>query len=116
MSVTLNTKVYTFDTNTTPNSGRHVGPANTASAKDYFELKRVAAKPTATFPGMVRASVKFVRTVTVNGEQYDSFFEGSIAYPAGTSDADVDALRDDAGDLIISGNGGDLYKKHKIVQ
>lgn len=116
MTVTVNTKAYTFDTNTTPDSGRHVGPAHTASAKDYFDLKRTAAKPTATFPGMVRASVKFVRTLTVNGEKYDAFFEGNIAYPAGASDADVDALRDDAGDLIISSNGGDLYKKHKIVQ
>jgi len=116
MSVTLNTKAYAFDTNPTPDAGRHVGPAQTASVKDYFDLKRVKAKPTATFPGMVRASVKFVRTVTVAGETYDAYFEGSIAYPAGTSNADVDALRDDAGDFIISSNGADLFKNHKIVQ
>jgi hypothetical protein len=116
MSVTLNTKAYTFDTNPTPDSGRHVGPAQTASVKDYFDLKRTKAKPTATFPGMVRASVKFVRTVTISGESYDAFFEGSIAYPAGTADADVDALRDDAGDFIIASNGGNLFKKHTIVQ
>lgn len=116
MSITLNTKAYAFDTNPTPDSASYVGPANTASAKDILVLKRVKAKPAGTFPGMVRSTTKFVRTVTVGGVPMEAYFEGTLSYPAGTTNADIDALRDDAGDLWVSANGGNLAKSHQIVQ
>lgn len=116
MTVTVNTKAYTFDTNPTPNSAKYVGPSNSMSLKDTLELKRVAGKPTATFPGVARSSAKFVKTVTVSGETYDAIVEVSCSIPVGTAAGDIDSIRDDAGDFIISSNGGDLVKSHKIVQ
>lgn len=117
MTITVNTKAYAFDTNTTPDIGRHVGPAQTHSVKDYLELKRTAPKPTPTFAGVARSSAKFVRTVTLgDGSKADAIFEGSFSIPVGMAEADVDSLRDDAGDFLISSNGDDLVWKHDINQ
>lgn len=117
MTITVNTKAYAFDTNQTPDSGRHVGPAQTHSIKDYLDLRRTAAKPTATFAGVARASAKFVRTVTLgDGSKADAIAEASFSIPVGMAEADVDSLRDDLGDLLISANGDDLVWKHDINQ
>lgn len=118
MTVTVNTKSYNFDTNPTPNTGRHVGPANTMSVKDVLELRRVSPKPTATFDGVARSSVKFARTVTLSsGKTAEAIAEATFSIPVGTSDADSDSIRDDLGDfLIAAGDGGDLVKKHVINQ
>lgn len=117
MTVTVNTKAYAFDTNPTPDIGRHVGPASTYSVKDYLDMKRVAAKPTSTFAGVARSSAKFVRTVTLgDGSKADAICEASFSIPVGMAEADVDSLRDDLGDLLISSNGDDLVFKHDINQ
>lgn len=117
MTVTVNTKAYAFDTNPTPDSGRHTGPAATHSVKDYLDLKRAAAKPTADFAGVARASAKFVRTVTLgDGSKADAIAEASFSIPVGMAEADVDSLRDDLGDFLIAANGDDLVWKHDIVQ
>lgn len=118
MTVTVNTKAYAFDTNVTPDIGRHTGPSNTFGVKDYLDLKRTAPKPTATFEGVARSSAKFVRTLThpTTGEKADAIAEGSFSIPAWATQAMVDAIRDDLGDLLISSNGGDLVYKHDINQ
>lgn len=117
MTVTVNTKAYAFDTNPTPESARLVGPAQTASAKDYLDLKRVAPKPTADFEGVSRATAKFVRTVTTSaGKKVDVLIEIHSSIPVGVVKADVDSIRDDAGDFLISSNGDDLLWKGKISQ
>lgn len=117
MTVTVNTKGYSFDTNPTPDSGRHTGPANTFQVKDYLDLKRVAPKPTSTFAGVGRASAKFVKTVTLgDGSKADIIGEASFSVPVGAADVDVDSVRDDLGDFLISSGGGDLVKKHDINQ
>lgn len=117
MTVTVNTKAYAFDSNPTPDAGRHNGPAATYAVKDFLDMRRVAAKPTADFAGMARASAKFVRTLTLaDGTKADAIAEATFAIPVGAAEADVDSLRDDLGDLLISTNGDDLVWKHDINQ
>lgn len=117
MTVTVNTKAYTFDTNPTPDTGRHLGPAHTFAVKDILDLKRTAPKPTADFDGVARSAAKFARTVTLaSGKKAEAIAEGSFSIPVGMSDADIDALRDDLGDYLIASVGGDLVKKHDINQ
>lgn len=116
MTVTVNTKAYAFDTNTSPDAARMVGPSNDFDTKDILELKRTSAKPTADFPGVARSSAKFSRTVTINSVNYTAIAEASFSIPVGMVGADIDSLRDDLGDFLISTNGDDLVEKHKIVQ
>lgn len=117
MTVTVNTRAYAFDSNPTPDSGRHTGPAHTFQAKDVLDLKRTAPKPTLTFDGVARASVKFARRVTLaNGEFAEAIGEASFSLPVGMADADIDLIRDDLGDYLISSGAGDLLKKHDITQ
>lgn len=118
MTVTVNTKAYTFDTNLSPDACRHTGPAHTFGVKDYLDLKRTAPKPTATFKGVARASAKFVRTLTnaTTGETADAICEYSISAPAWATTTQLDSIRDDLGDFVISSNGSDLTNKHDINQ
>lgn len=117
MTITVNTKAYAFDTNPSPDTGRHIGPSNNFSVKDYLDLKRTAAKPTADFDGVARSSAKFTRTVTLaSGESATAIAEASLSIPVGMAEADVDALRDDLGDFLVSSNGDDLVWKHSINQ
>jgi hypothetical protein len=117
VTITVNTKAYAFDTNPTPDAGRHVGPAQTYQVKDYLDLRRTAPKPTADFDGVARASLKFVRTVTLaDGSKADAIAEASFSIPVGMAEADIDSLRDDLGDLLISQNGDDAVYKQDIAQ
>lgn len=117
MTITVNTKAFTFDTNVTADVGRHTGPSHTFAVKDYLDLKRTAPKPTATFAGVARASAKFVRTVTLgDGSKADAICECNVSIPVGMAEADVDSIRDDMGDLLISQNGDDLFWKADISQ
>jgi len=117
MTVTVNTKAYAFDTNMTPDSARHTGPAQTAADKDYLDLKRVAPKPTADFDGVSRATAKFVRTKTLaSGRKVELIAEANFSVPVGVAQADVDSIRDDLGDFLIASNGSDLVWKADITQ
>jgi len=117
MTVTVNTRAYAFDSNPSPDTGRHTGPALTFQVKDVLDLKRTAPKKTATFDGVARAGVKFARTVTLaNGNKAEMIGEASFSIPVGTADADIDLIRDDLGDYLISAGAGDLLKKHDISQ
>lgn len=117
MTITVNTKAYAFDTNTTPDIGRHNGPGQNFQTKDYLDLRRTAPKANGDFLGVARSSAKFVRTVTLaSGQKADAIAEVSFSIPVGMSKADVDSIRDDIGDLAISTSGDDLVYKHDINQ
>lgn len=117
MTVTVNTKAYAFDTNVTPDVGRHTGPANTFEAKDYLDLRRTMPKKNGTFRGVARASAKFVKTVTLDDStKADAIFEFTSSVPVGMSKANIDSIRDDLGDFLISTNGDDLVYKQDIAQ
>lgn len=94
-TITISTKAYNFDTNPTPDSARYVGPAQTATIKDSFTLKRIPPKPTKDFAGNVKTSEKTVKTVLVNGVYRDAIAETTFTYPVGAPQADVTALRVD---------------------
>lgn len=115
MTITVNTKAYDFDTNPTSDSAVYRGPANTHAVQDILTLKRVPAKPTASFPGVARSTAKFNRTVTVDSVKYTNVVEVNFSIVLGTSEADVDALRDDMGDLLLLAAADDLVWKHDIV-
>lgn len=114
MALTVNTKDYTLDSTQTPDRNRYHGPAHTMSVKDYLDASRVAAKPTADFDGVARSSLKFTRTVVVNGENQTAIAEATFSIPVGTAEADVDSIRDDLGDALISTVGDNLVLKHDI--
>lgn len=117
MTITVNTKAYAFDTNPTPDAGRHNGPAQTFQVKDYLDLKRTAPKPTTTSEGVARSSAKFTRTVTLaNGDKAIAIAEANFSIPVGMVSADIDSLRDDLGDLLVSSNGDALVEGHDINQ
>lgn len=114
MSLTVNTKAYSLDSTQTPDRNRYTGPAHDMSTKDYLDASRVAAKPTADFDGVARSSLKFTRTVVVDGAKQTAIAEASFSIPVGTAEADVDSIRDDLADALLSQAGDDLVLKHDI--
>lgn len=116
MTITLNTLAYNQDAFVSPNKVSYVGPSNTFSAKDQLILGRVAPKPTATFDGVARSSVKRVKTVTLaSGAKADAIVEVSASLPVGMTQADVNSLRDDVGDFLISADAGTLLWNHDLT-
>jgi hypothetical protein len=51
-----------------------------------------------------------------NGSKAVAIGEANFAIPVGMAEADIDSLRDDLGDLLVSSNGDDLVYKHDITQ
>lgn len=116
MSVTLNTLAYSQDSFQTPNRVLYAGPSNTFQVKDHLVLSRTAPKPSGTFLGMARAQVKRVKTLTLDtGLKADAIITVDIAIPVGAANADIDALRDDVGDFMISADAGSLIKNHDLT-
>lgn len=116
MTITVNTKAYNHDATVDANTNRYTGPNHTISADDLLQLRRSKSSPSATSPGFAKASAKFTRTVTIGTDKFTAIAEGSFSIPIGMAEADVDALRDDLGDLLVSSNGDDLVWKHDILQ
>lgn len=100
MPITISTKTYTLDTQPTPDSAKYVGPAQTATVKDFCLLKRTAPKPAKGFNGMVRCTEKTVKSVVVDGVTRDLIGNTEYSYPVGALPADVTALRTDHVSLV----------------
>lgn len=115
MTITVNTKDYTFDSAPTPDSALYAGPSNTYAAKDLLLLKRQAPKPTSTNPGVARATVKFTRSVTISDVVRDAIVTAEFSIPVGMSEADVDAIRDDLGDALLLASIDALVYKHDLT-
>lgn len=116
MAITLNTLAYNQDAFVTPNKVNFVGPSNTSSLKDVLSLARTAAKPTKDDEGVTRAETRRTKTVTLaNGLKKDVIIYAGCSIPVGAAKADVDAVRDDIGDLLISATGDNLFWKHTIT-
>jgi len=106
MSITLNTLVYNQDSFASPDRVVYVGPSHTYTLKDQIFLGRAAPKPTKDFRGVARAYFKRVKTLTLDDStKADVIINVEVAVPVGAASADVDAVRDDVGDLIISAIG-----------
>lgn len=117
MTITVNTKAFDLDSYASKDKAGYRGPSHTVSAKDMLTLARIDPKPTSTFAGVARAEAKFTRTFTLgDGTTADAIATASFSIPVGAAEADVDSLRDDLGDLLISTNGDDLVWKRDISQ
>lgn len=115
MAITVNTKSYVADVAPNANTMIYRGPAATFGSKDSILLARTAPKATATFPGMARARIKLVKTVEYEtGKFADAILEIFASVPVGTTEAAIDSLRDDAGDLLISSVANDLIYQHVL--
>lgn len=108
----LNTRTYAED-RTNPDSVRYVGPANTLTISDTFEMKRVYPKPTATFAGVGRPTAKRVKTVSLNGDAStpgDIIVQLSGSIPVGAAGADVDGILADLAAFCASNEAKALFK------
>jgi hypothetical protein len=113
----LNTRTYMQD-RVNPDSVKYVGPANTLSVSDTFEMKRVYPKPTSTFAGVARPTAKRVKTATLNGDAATTaeailMISGSL--PVGMADADITALLADGAAFLGSPEAGALFKKLTVA-
>lgn len=116
MAITLNTLAYNQDAFMNPNKVQYTGPSNTFQDKDLLSLGRTAPKATATSEGVARSSVKRVKTITLaDGTRKDAIIEVNCAFPVGTSNATIDAMRDDVGDFLIGTEAGTLLKNHDLT-
>lgn len=117
MTITVNTKAFNLDSFASKDKVVYQGPGHTVNVKDVLSLARVAPKPTATFAGVARAEAKFARTLTLaDGTKAEAIGTASFSIPVGAAQADVNALADDLGDLLISQNGLDLVWKSDVNQ
>jgi hypothetical protein len=115
MSITLNTVVFDYDSQPTPNKCLYVSGDNTFSSKDQLALGRTSPKPTATYAGNARSEVKRTKTVTLaDGSEADAIVTVSVSLPVGISSSDAAALCDDVGDFLISGDALTLVYNHDI--
>jgi hypothetical protein len=115
MTITLNTKAYEQDASIDANAIQYVGPANTISTNDKLVMKRALTGANADGVKYARATVRFVRTITVDSKQVQATGEAVISVPVGSAKADVDSIRDDLGDLLTSAVGDNLVWKQDIT-
>jgi len=111
---TINTKTFTFDSNPSPDSARYVGTGQTASMKDFIQVRRVAPKPTLNNPGVSRTYEKRVISEVVNGKVVDAIRETVTSIPVGTSAGTQTALRADSAAFAGSTAGIALVEKGTI--
>lgn len=117
MSLTINAKAYAFDTQRTPDSVRYSGPDHTLSVKDYTDVKRVAPKPTTTYGGTGKASVKMTRTVTDGTDPVgDGIFEISSSFPRDSATAEQQAFLTDLAAWLATAAATSVFLDHDINQ
>lgn len=115
MTITLNTKAYEQDASIDANSMQYVGPNHTISTSDKLVLKRAVSGPNGDGVRYAKATARVSRHITVDGKQVQATCEAIISVPVGSAKADVDSIRDDLGDLLISTVGDNLAWKQDIT-
>jgi hypothetical protein len=117
MPLTVNSIAYSNDTPRTPDSYRYTGPENTASTKDYLDLKRVSAKPSNGSLGKTRAQAKLTRTMTDGTDPIDDgIISLDIAIPVGSASAEIAALLLDLSTWATTAAALALVEDHDINQ
>jgi len=117
MSLVFNTKTYTADAATGPNSIPYVGPTATLAVKDRLDVSRVPPKGNSVYSGNARSRFKLTRTQTLTGAKTtsaDSIFDISASIPVGTADAAIDTACADLGALVVTTAFKDALKKQQI--
>lgn len=118
MAIVVNTKTYNADVAVSPNQVPYVGPANTLSSKDRFDLYRTQPKATATFSGVGRSRIKLVRTLTLTGAKTasgDAIGSGDFAFPVGASATDIDTFMTDFSAAVSAAWAKELAKNLDIT-
>lgn len=116
MSLSVNAKTYSADS-VGPNLVGYAGPAHTASVNDKISLGRTAAKPTATFSGVVRSDGKLTRTLTLTGALTatgQAILEIKTSIPVGAAGADIDTMLNDMGAFLASATYKTIVKNAAI--
>lgn len=113
MAITIGTRTYNKD-RTQPDNIKYVSGSNTLSLEDSLSMARTYPKPTATYAGNARPSVKFVRDVTVGGEKKTLIFNGGFQIPVGVAGSDVSAFVDDISAFFALAAADDLTQKLDI--
>lgn len=111
---TINTKTFTFDSNPSADSARYTGAGHTAAVKDFFQVRRVAPKPTKTSKGVMKEYHKRVISELIDGVYQDTIVETSYSIPVGTSAATVTAARADNAAFATSTAGIALVEKAQV--
>lgn len=111
---TINTKTFTFDTNPSPDSARYIGAGQSDTMKDFFQVRRVAPKPTKTSKGVARTYQKRVISEVIDGTIQDLIYECSTSIPVGASAAGKTAVRADSSAFAGSTAGIALVDKATI--
>lgn len=114
MTLTVNTKAYNLDATVDKDANRYTGPNHTLAADDTLLARRSKSAATATSPGFARSTLRFQRSVTIGDKVFLATGEANFTIPVGMAEADVDALRDDLGDALLSAAADDLVWKHDI--
>lgn len=112
MSLTLNTRTYNADRIATDSVG-YAGPAHTLTTIDTVAFGRVYPKPTSSFKGVARPSVKKVKSQTINattGETASSIFTVGASLPVGMTDAAIEAELADLAAFFASDDAKRLFK------
>lgn len=115
MSITLNTKVYDQDASIDANAIQYVGPAHNISTSDLLVLKRAISGPNGGGVRYAKATARVVRHIMVDGKPVQATGEYIVSVPVGSAKADVDSLRDDLGDLLVSITGENHVWKQDIT-
>jgi len=113
MSLTVNTKTFTADVPSSPNSVPYMGPAQTLSVTDRIDLYRTQPKPTTAFSGVGRSRMKQSRTLTLTGALTTTglaTIDVNINIPVGAASADVDVLLADVASFMGLQAAKDLAK------
>lgn len=117
MPIVINTKTYTQDAASGPNSIPYNGPLANLSTKDKLELGRTVAKGNSVYSGNARERAKLTRTTTLTGAKTtsgDMIFDVGSSVPIGTSDAAIETACDDLAALIGSVTYKTLVKKQLL--
>lgn len=114
MSIVVNTKTYSEDSQLNPNAVRYAGPGQTGQATDNIEIKRTAPKRTATYEGNARAGIRTTRSAVVNGKTLTAYINSDSSIPVGFPATDATALVNDHGALIGSATGHSVIEDAKL--
>lgn len=117
MSITVNSKTYSFDSQRSADAMRYNGPSQTLGVKDYFDAKRTAPKPTATFAGQAKAEAKLTRSLT-NGTSPvgDGIITISVSFPAAAASTQVDSMLGDMAAWFATASATSLLRDHDVTQ
>lgn len=118
MAIVIGAKTYNADVPSSKDSQPYLGPGNTLTWKDRWELFRSTLKASLTFSGMARTRAKFVRTVTLTGAltpSGDITIDCNINVPVGAAAADVDSAVSDFATGVGQTWAKDLAKNQDIL-